>query len=147
MNDLLVKVEALLEKGDDFDIIANLANVSALLFEEFDEINWLGFYLMHNGSLIVGPFEGKIACRRIEVGKGVCGTSVKERRTILVEDVHQFEGHIACDSASNSELVVPIFKNNEVFGVLDIDSPKFARFTKEDAILFEQVVQVIEKYI
>ena len=126
-------------------MIANLANTSAAIWQAMDKINWAGFYLMENGMLVLGPFQGKPACIEIPVGKGVCGTAVKEAKTILVEDVHQFPGHIACDSASNSEIVVPIFKNGEVWGVLDIDSPYVGRFTKEDQNGLEALVKKLEK--
>ena len=126
-------------------LVANLANVSAAIWQEMDNINWAGFYLMEGGKLVLGPFQGKPACIEIAVGKGVCGTAVAERKTQLVEDVHQFPGHIACDCASNSEIVVPIYKNGEVFGVLDIDSPYYARFTAEDQAGMEELVRVLEK--
>ena len=140
---LIMQVKALTEGVPH--TIANLANVSAAIWQEMDRLNWAGFYLMQDGILVLGPFQGKPACIEIPVGKGVCGTAVKERRTVLVEDVHQFPGHIACDSASNSEIVVPIFKNGEVFGVLDIDSPYFARFTAEDREGLEALVKVLEE--
>ena len=126
-------------------LVANLANVSAAIWQEMDRINWAGFYLMEGGKLVLGPFQGKPACIEIAVGKGVCGTAVAQRKTQLVEDVHQFPGHIACDCASNSEIVVPIYKNGEVFGVLDIDSPYYARFTAEDQAGMEELVRVLEK--
>ena len=126
-------------------LVANLANVSAAIWQEMDRINWAGFYLMEGGKLVLGPFQGKPACIEIAVGKGVCGTAVAERKTQLVEDVHQFPGHIACDCASNSEIVVPMYKNGEVFGVLDIDSPYYARFTAEDQAGMEELVRVLEK--
>ena len=126
-------------------LVANLANVSAAIWQEMDRINWAGFYLMEGGKLVLGPFQGKPACIEIAVGKGVCGTAVAQRKTQLVEDVHQFPGHIACDCASNSEIVVPIYKNGEVFGVLDIDSPYYARFSREDQAGMEELVQVLEK--
>ena len=126
-------------------VIANLANVSAAIWQEMDNINWAGFYLMEGGKLVLGPFQGKPACIEIPVGKGVCGTAVAERKTQLVEDVHQFPGHIACDCASNSEIVVPMYKNGEVFGVLDIDSPYYARFTAEDQAGMEELVRVLER--
>ncbi|MCL2368868.1 MAG: GAF domain-containing protein [Oscillospiraceae bacterium] len=113
---------------DDRDVIAGLANVSAVINGYMDRINWVGFYIMGAGELVLGPFQGLPACMRIQVGKGVCGTAVAERETQIVEDVHQFPGHIACDSASNSEIVIPIFRHGEVFGVLDVDSPELARF-------------------
>lgn len=125
--------------------IANLANVSAAIWQAMEKINWAGFYLMEQGKLVLGPFQGKPACIEIPVGKGVCGTAVQEAKTILVKDVHQFPGHIACDSASNSEIVIPIFKNGEIYGVLDIDSPYFARFTEEDQLGLEALVRVLEE--
>ena len=126
-------------------LVANLANASAAIWQEMDRINWAGFYLMEGGKLVLGPFQGKPACIEIAVGKGVCGTAVAERKTQLVEDVHQVPGHIACDCASNSEIVVPIYKNGEVFGVLDIDSPYYARFTAEDQAGMEELVRVLER--
>ena len=128
-------------------LIANLANVSALIREYVGDINWAGFYLMEGGKLVLGPFQGKVACTEIEVGSGVCGTAVAQRKTQLVKNVHEFSGHIACDSASNSEIVVPIFKDGEVFGVLDIDSPSLARFSEEDREGFEALVRVLETYL
>ena len=128
-------------------LIANLANVSALIREYVGDINWAGFYLMEGGKLVLGPFQGKAACTEIEVGSGVCGTAVAQRKTQLVKNVHEFSGHIACDSASNSEIVVPLFKDGEVFGVLDIDSPSLARFSEEDREGFEALVRVLETYL
>lgn len=139
---LIEQVRALTE-GIPYPV-ANLANVSAAIWQAMDRINWAGFYLMEQGNLVLGPFQGKPACIEIPVGKGVCGTAVKEEKTILVQDVHQFPGHIACDSASNSEIVVPIFKSGEIYGVLDIDSPYFARFTMEDQHGLEALVRVLE---
>ena len=112
--------------------LPNMANAAALLWEHLPDINWAGFYVMENGGLMLGPFQGKTACIRIAVGKGVCGTAVAQDAVQLVKDVHQFPGHIACDSASNSEIVVPLHKNGRVVGVLDIDSPLFARFDEDD---------------
>jgi len=129
-NFILSSLKALTE--DENDYLANLANGSALLYEYLDDINWVGFYLYKNGELVLGPFQGKPACTRIKIGKGVCGTTAKELKTQIVDDVHKFEGHIACDSASNSEIVIPILKDGNLLGVLDIDSPIFSRFTKED---------------
>ena len=126
-------------------LIANLANASALLWQRFSEINWVGFYLMENGILVLGPFQGKPACIEIEVGKGVCGTAVERNRTMLVPDVHEFPGHIPCDGASRSEIVVPIRKDGKVFGVLDIDSPEPGRFTGEDQTGLEAFVRVLEE--
>lgn len=112
--------------------VAALSNISALLFESMDRINWAGFYLMDRGSLLVGPFQGKTACIRIEIGKGVCGTAVKENRIQRVADVHSFPGHIACDSTSRSEIVLPLHNNEKIVGVLDIDSPDPDRFSEAD---------------
>ena len=128
-------------------LIANLANASALLYEKLADINWAGFYLMQDGLLVLGPFQGKTACIEIPVGKGVCGTAVEQDKLQLVEDVHVFPGHIACDSASNSEIVIPIHKNGEIFGVLDIDSPIFSRFTEDDAQGLQEFVKILEKNI
>ena len=114
--------------------MTNLANASALLFEKLENINWAGFYTVKDGKLVLGPFQGKVACTIIPFGKGVCGTAASEDRTQVVPDVHQFKGHIACDRASNSEIVVPIHRKGEVFGVLDIDSPSFSRFSVENSI-------------
>ena len=125
--------------------IANLANASALLWQELPNINWAGFYLLEDKTLILGPFQGKPACIAIPVGKGVCGTAVAEKRTLVVADVHQFPGHIACDCASNSEIVVPIYKDGKIIGVLDIDSPQFDRFSEEDRLGLEAFVKTLEK--
>ena len=127
--------------------IANLSNASALLWETLPDINWAGFYKMVDGALVLYPFQGKPACIRIPVGRGVCGTAVAEDRTQLVYDVHQFPGHIACDCASNSEIVVPIHVRGEIWGVLDIDSPSIGRFTEEDRIGLEKFVTVLEKIL
>ena len=125
--------------------IANLANASALLYQTLDNLNWAGFYLMENGQLVLGPFQGKTACIEIRVGKGVCGTAVERDEIMLVEDVHQFPGHIACDSASNSEIVLPIHADGEIIGVLDIDSPSLARFDEEDREGLAEFVRIFEK--
>ena len=124
--------------------VANLANASALLWHSMEDLNWAGFYLMEGGQLVLGPFQGKTACIEIPVGKGVCGTAAARRTTQLVPDVHAFPGHIACDSASNSEIVVPILKNGEVVAVLDIDSPSLNRFDETDRAGLEQFVRVLE---
>ena len=126
---------------------ANLANASALLWERLSEINWAGFYKMEDGKLVLGPFQGKPACIVISVGRGVCGTAVAENRTQLVYNVHEFPGHIACDCASNSEIVVPIHINGEIWGVLDIDSPKVGRFNEEDKEGLEHFVHVLENIL
>ena len=124
--------------------VANLANASALLWQEMPDINWVGFYKMTDGALVLGPFQGKPACIRIPVGRGVCGTAVAEDKVQLVYNVHDFPGHIACDCASNSEIVLPIHKNGEIWGVLDIDSPNIGRFTAEDQAGLESIVAVLE---
>lgn len=125
--------------------IANLANAAALLWEHLENINWAGFYLLEGETLVLGPFQGKTACIEIPVGKGVCGTAVAEKATQLVADVHAFPGHIACDSASNSEVVVPLHAEGRVVAVLDIDSPTKHRFTQEDADGLTQVGLILEK--
>ena len=126
---------------------ANIANASALLWQHMKDINWVGFYKMTDGILVLGPFQGKPACVKINVGKGVCGTAVAEDKVQLVYDVHDFPGHIACDSASNSEIVLPIHVNGEVWGVLDIDSPFVGRFTEEDRAGLEKIVAVLERIL
>lgn len=136
------QLAALLEEETFF--VPALSNASALLKEALSDINWAGFYLMREGALVLGPFQGKPACIHITVGKGVCGTAVQKDQTMLVSDVHEFVGHIACDSASNSEIVVPIHKNGTIVGVLDIDSPIKNRFTKEDQEGLELFVKEIE---
>ena len=127
--------------------IANLANASALIHERLEDLNWAGFYLMEGGRLVLGPFQGRPACIEIAVGKGVCGTAVKEGKTQLVPDVHLFPGHIACDSASNSEIVVPLRVGGEIVGVLDLDSPWPGRFTEEDRAGLEAAAKVIEGFL
>jgi len=122
------------------DLVANAANIAALIWQLVPDLNWAGFYFMKGGELVLGPFQGKPACVRIAVGKGVCGTAAARRASVLVEDVHAFPGHIACDSASNSELVVPLMKGGVVHGVLDLDSPLLARFDEDDRAAFEQLV-------
>lgn len=124
------------------NLIANAANTSALIYQSMPDLNWAGFYLMDGGELVLGPFQGKVACVRIPVGRGVCGTAVKEDRSILVEDVHAFPGHIACDSASRSELVVPIRRDGRVVGVIDLDSPSPARFDADDQRGIEELARI-----
>ena len=126
---------------------ANLANASALLWQEMPDINWVGFYKMTDGQLVLGPFQGKPACTLIPVGRGVCGTAVARDEIQLVPDVHAFPGHIACDCASNSEIVLPIRKNGAVWGVLDIDSPTAGRFTEDDREGLVKIVEVLERII
>jgi GAF domain-containing protein len=125
------------------DWIANLANAAALIFESLTDLNWAGFYLLKGGELVVGPFQGKVACVRIQIGKGVCGTAAETRKTVIVPDVHEFPGHIACDSASRSEIVVPLIREGELIGVLDLDSPSLARFDDEDAAGLEELAKVL----
>ena len=130
---------------EEHGILPVLSNASALLYWNLEDINWAGFYLMDRGSLLLGPFQGKVACIRIPLGKGVCGTAARNDETLVIGNVHEFPGHIACDSASNSEMVVPIHKDGRVVGVLDIDSPDIGRFTEEDRQGLEAFVQVLEQ--
>ena len=127
------------------DMIANMANISALLFNQMDDVNWAGFYLYKEDQLVLGPFQGQPACIRIPMGKGVCGTAAATKTVQRIEDVHQFEGHIACDAASNSEIVIPIVVNNQLIGVLDIDSPNLSRFTAEDEAGLCEIVSVLSR--
>ena len=139
------QLEALVE-GVPYEV-ANLANASALLWQEMPDINWVGFYKMMDGQLVLGPFQGKPACTLIPVGRGVCGTAVAQDAIQLVPDVHKFPGHIACDCASNSEIVLPIHVNGTIWGVLDIDSPTTGRFTEEDRAGLEEIVKILERVI
>ncbi|MGS0680777.1 GAF domain-containing protein [Shewanella sp. 125m-7] len=141
--DILNRQVLALLSGED-DSIAALANFSALLNDNLTDINWVGFYLLKNEQLVLGPFQGKVACSRIPVGKGVCGTAVATNTTQRIGDVHQFVGHIACDSASNAELVVPLRQNGTVIGVLDIDSPSLSRFSEIDQQGIETLVKSLE---
>ena len=124
--------------------VANLANVSALIFSEMEDLNWAGFYISEGDTLVLGPFQGRPACIEIPYGKGVCGTAAAEDRTVLVPDVHEFTGHIACDCASRSEIVVPVHSNGRVAGVLDIDSPSEGRFTEDDRLGLEALAALLE---
>ncbi|AZC27793.1 MULTISPECIES: GAF domain-containing protein [Pseudomonas] len=137
---LCAQLQALL--ADERDFIANAAQFSAFLFSQLEDLNWAGFYLNRNQELVLGPFQGQIACVRIPFGRGVCGTAAATLQTQRVEDVHAFAGHIACDSASNSELVVPLVKEGRLIGVLDLDSPKLARFGAEDQAGIERLAQI-----
>lgn len=130
---------------DEPDLIANLANISAVLFDQLNDLNWLGFYLVKEGQLVLGPFQGKVACVRIDRGKGVCGTAWDTGLVQRIEDVHAFPGHIACDSASESEIVLPIRFQGDIVAVLDVDSPRKGRFSEIDQTGFEAIVQVIEQ--
>lgn len=127
----------------EHDLIANMANISALLFNNLEAVNWAGFYLYKEDQLVLGPFQGQPACIRIPMGKGVCGTAAQARTTQMIEDVHQFDGHIACDVASNSEIVVPLIVNDTLIGVLDIDSPEFSRFTEQDKAGLEAIAAIL----
>lgn len=126
-------------------LVANLANASALLYETLEDVNWVGFYLMKDGRLVLGPFQGKPACIEIPAGKGVCGAAAERDEVILVKNVHNFPGHIACDSASNSEIVMPLHKDGEVVGVLDVDSPTVSRFTEEDREGLLRLLPILER--
>lgn len=138
--ELVQQLEGLLH--GERDAIANAANLSALLFDAMPALNWAGFYLMRGGELVLGPFQGKPACVRIPVGRGVCGAAVAKRESILVEDVHAFPGHIACDAASRSELVVPLIRDGEVIGVIDLDSPEPGRFDADDQAGIEAIASL-----
>ena len=142
--DLLAKQLNSLLEGVDKEV-SKLANVSAFLFNSLEDVSWLGFYLVDKDCLYLGPFQGKVACTVIPVGKGVCGTSIARKETILVSNVHEFPGHIACDSESNSEIVIPIYKNKDIYGVLDIDSKSLNRFSELDRIGLEKIASVINE--
>ncbi|MFJ4457441.1 GAF domain-containing protein [Pseudomonas sp. NPDC089392] len=139
-NLLAAQVQALF--ADERDFIANAAQFSAFLYNQVDDLNWAGFYLNRNEQLVLGPFQGQVACVRIPFGKGVCGAAAATRQTQRVEDVHAFPGHIACDSASNSELVIPLVKEGRLIGVLDLDSPKLARFSEVDQVGLERLAAI-----
>jgi len=143
--ELYQQVEAL--TGDEPDTIANMANISALLFESLSEVNWVGFYRLVNNELVLGPFQGKVACIRIPVGSGVCGTAVSENQTQRIADVHAFDGHIACDATSNAEIVIPIRVNDKVIAILDIDSTAFDRFDEEDQEGLEAIINLFQNII
>lgn len=144
MYDRLVAQAEALVSGEP-DLIANMANLSALIFNNLEQVNWAGFYLYKEDQLVLGPFQGQPACIRIGMGKGVCGTAAETRETQLVDDVHAFAGHIACDAASNSEIVVPLVVNGQLLGVLDIDSPQFSRFDENDQQGLERIARVLEQ--
>lgn len=143
---ILSQLESLIK--DESNWVANLSNASALLNENLDNINWVGFYLwdQNDQQLILGPFQGKVACIRIDSGRGVCGTAFQKNKTIIVPDVNQFPGHIVCDARSQSEIVIPLTKNNKIVGVLDVDAPVIDRFGKEEQDLLESFVSVLMKY-
>ncbi len=137
------QLSSLLEGERDF--IANAANFSSLLYHTLPDVNWVGFYLLKNDELVLGPFHGQPACVRIAIGKGVCGTAAQLRETVVVENVNEFPGHIACDSASNSEIVVPLIKDGQLIGVLDVDSPRLSRFDDEDAEGLNELALILLK--
>lgn len=143
--DLYTQVESLI--SDESDMIANMANVSALLFERLSEVNWVGFYRLINNELILGPFQGKVACIRIPLGRGVCGSAAKNNKTQCINDVHSFDGHIACDSATNAEIVIPMVVHGKVIAVLDIDSTKYNRFDRQDQVGLEKIMSLFENVI
>ena len=143
--DLVSQIEGLL--SGESDPIANLANAAAAIYHSLPNLNWAGFYLLRDGELVLGPFQGKPACVRIPMGKGVCGTAAASRRSVLVRDVHAFPGHIACDSASESELVIPLIRDGVVLGVLDLDSPSVARFDAGDQAGCEALAAIIVRHL
>lgn len=134
-------LQALLE--DEHDFIANLANASALLYEHLEDVNWVGFYLYKNNELVLGPFQGKPACMHIKMGNGVCGTAAMKRKTLRIANVHEFPTHIACDCASNAEIVIPLMQKDTLLGVLDIDSTKFDRFDDIDETQLENFIKIL----
>ena len=140
----LKQIKSVIRK--DIPLVSNLANISALLYK-MDDINWAGFYLYENNQLVLGPFQGEVACTLIPLGKGVCGTSALKRETIIVDDVNKFDGHIACSTLSKSEIVVPIIKNNNLVGVIDIDSPIYSRFSNKEKDFLEKVASFISEAI
>ena len=141
MNLLVKQVESIIDPS--LPLVSNLSNTAAVLFK-MENINWAGFYIVQNDELVLGPFQGDVACTRIPKGKGVCGTSLERKETVVVSDVNKFKGHIACSSLSKSEIVVPIIKNNEVKAVIDIDAPIFDRFHEEDKEILEAISQLLE---
>lgn len=132
---------------DEKDPLALMANISAIIMAMVDDLNWAGFYLVQGDQLVLGPFQGLPACTRLDYHKGVCAKAWRDKKPVLVEDVHAFPGHVACDSASNSELVIPLIKDGEVYGVLDLDSPKPARFTKDDQEEFVKIVEIFQDHL
>ena len=139
---LLKQIQSIVKS--DLPFVSNLANTSAILFQMKD-VNWAGFYLFDGIKLFLGPFQGEVACTTIPMGKGVCGTSAKERKTIIVDDVHLFDGHIACSTLSKSEIVVPLIQDKKLVGVMDIDSPSYSRFKKEEVEFLEEVAHKLMK--
>ena len=143
--DLAQALEALI--GDETDAVANMANAAGLIFESLPDLNWAGFYRNVDGVLVLGPFQGRPACIRIALGQGVCGVAAESREVQRVDDVHAFPGHIACDSASNSEIVLPLIRAGELLGVLDLDSPKPARFDDEDEAGLRRIAEILAKVL
>ena len=141
---LIIKQIKSITSGVDYEI-SNLSNISALLYDSIENLNWVGFYYNVDNKLLLGPFQGKVACTLIEYGKGVCSTSLKNDEVMAINNVHEFKGHIACDSASNSEIVLPIHKNNEIYALLDIDSPLLNRFSNEDIEGLKAIRDIIEE--
>jgi L-methionine (R)-S-oxide reductase len=146
LDNMLIMLDGLMQDEEDLSI-TKLCNATALINALIGKINWCGFYLMKNNMLILGPFQGMPACTKIEIGKGVCGTAALKRETLLINDVHKFEGHIACDAASNSEIVVPIIKDNKLVGVLDLDSDEFDRFTELEKSYLERAINILNNHI
>lgn len=142
---LLTQTKALI--AQESDVIANMANISALLFEHLDEVNWVGFYRLIDNELVLGPFQGKVACIRIPLAKGVCGAAATNKEIQRVADVHQFSGHIACDASTNAEIVLPVMVNSEVVAVLDIDSQSFSRFDEADQQGLQAIVDAFSKHL
>lgn len=145
LDTMISMLEGLMQ--DEKDDLTNVCNAAALINALIGRINWCGFYLIKNNQLVLGPFQGMPACTRIEIGKGVCGEAALKRKTILVKDVHKFPGHIACDAASNSEIVIPIVKDEKLYGVLDLDSKEFNRFSKVEQYYLEKSITILNKYI
>lgn len=145
LDTMLTMLEGLIQ--DEKDDLTNICNASALINALIGRNNWCGFYLIKNNELVLGPFQGMPACTRIEIGKGVCGTAALDRKTMIVADVHKFAGHIACDGATNSEIVIPIVKDDKLYGVLDLDSEEFNRFTNIEQEYLEKAVKILNKYV
>jgi len=143
--ELLAQTKALI--SDETDLIANMANISALLFDALEQVNWLGFYRVIDKQLVLGPFQGKVACIRIPLGIGVCGTAVTTKSTQRINDVHQFNGHIACDASTNAEIVIPVQVNGDIIAVLDIDSTSYGRFDQQDQEGLEAIVNAFEQHL
>jgi GAF domain-containing protein len=146
-NQIISTIKSFFDDENNYDEVTILANTSAIINQLFPNINWVGFYLYKNNILKLGPFQGKPACMEIKLENGVCGWSARNKKSIIVNNVHEFEGHIACDSASNSELVIPIIIDNVLYGVLDIDSPLYNRFSDCDLQIMENVIKIISKKI